>query len=197
MKLNSDIVSKSLFKRLQNNDHKAFLKIYEQFFNSIYNTILYLVRNPDLAEELTQEFFIKLWERRKQITIHTSPVVYIQKMCRNHVYDYFKKMKQEQLAAYEDVDENVLIHNGLEETINYNELSARINKLVDDLPVAQKEIYLLSKVQGLKNDEIANRLNLSKRTVEHQLYRALVKLKKSVSPYAYEVALFLAILFIL
>jgi len=185
MKKESQDSVKLLFEGLRHHDQKAFEKIYSHYFGNVYNTILFLVRRHSLAEELTQQVFIKIWDKRESIRIYTSPDSYIKRLCKNLVYDYFKKLKSEKLSCLEENLDHHFIHNDLEEMIDHNELEVQILNVISKLPPSQREIFNLSRFQGLKNDEIADQMNLSKRTVEHQLYRALQKIKKSIGEYAH------------
>jgi RNA polymerase sigma-70 factor (ECF subfamily) len=173
------------FLRLKNDDRKAFDSIYKRFIPVVYITILKLIHNQDLAEELTQQVFIRLWEKRAQLPDLLVPEAYLKTITRNLVYDHFKKVKRQQLLSIEEHQENKSFrHNELEEMLLYHDLKDQLDHLVDLLPESQRLIYKLSRIEGLKTEEIAKTLKISPRTVEHQIYRAMAKIKKSLHVYA-------------
>ena len=135
----------------------------------------YLKNNAD-AEELLQDVFLKLWEVRASLDISKNIKSLLFKICINLIYDFIRRKNIEK--AYLDYSGNNQSYsdNTWNEVI-YNDMLSNLNQLVAGMPEQRQRIFRLSKEEGLSNDEIAERLNLSRRTIENQLYRAVSFLK--------------------
>ncbi|MFA8436306.1 MAG: RNA polymerase sigma-70 factor [Marinifilaceae bacterium] len=134
----------------------------------------------DVSRELVQEFFIYLFEKREQLQIEQSVKSYLYQAVRNRCLNYLKKQKTEMQQkedyrneAYED---RVDFHDEIECV----EFEQQIHSLIESLPDACKNIFKMSRFEGIKNDEIAQQLNISKRTVETQISKALKILRTEV-----------------
>lgn len=146
-----------------------------------------MVRQED-AEEIVQETFIKLWETRDKIKVELNFNTYITTIAKNLIYDMFRKklveqryyqkfqsLIQEQLAV-----ENELFRKNLQEV-----MFDSINKLSEQ----QREVMML-KCKGFNNDEIAELLGISKRTVEAHLNKAYKKLRQDLGEVRYYLLFF-------
>jgi RNA polymerase sigma-70 factor (family 1) len=158
---------------------QAFDEIYHRFVPKLHGFLLKLYKDQMLAEEVTQEVFIKIWENRQGIKTGYTFDGYIYKIARNKIYDLLhqQKRKQQVYGRLKVVESS----NELEDAIFYEDLNQQVNAVINELPSSQKEIFILSRHEFLSNDQIAQKLQLSRRTVETQLYRALQKIKKQLS----------------
>jgi len=138
------------------------------------------VNDVDIAKDITQDVFIKLYEKRQILQIHTSLKSYLYTSVRNRCLDHIKLHKIRELhktQIYNSISENVE-----EESteVMQSELQAKINVAIASLPDRNREIFRLNRIDGLTNQEIADELNLSKRTVETHISNALKKIKEMV-----------------
>lgn len=159
-------------------EKKAFQKLFNMYAPKIYSFSLSYLKNKLDAEELVQDVFLKVWEKRESLDISQDLKAYLFKVAINAIYDFIRHKNVETAyqnfaAANTDRKSNSTWH-----TIVYNEIRKKYSQLVEQFPEQQKKIYRLSKEEGLSNDEIAHKLNLSKRTVENHLYRAVLILKQ-------------------
>jgi RNA polymerase sigma-70 factor (ECF subfamily) len=127
---------------------------------------------------LVQNVFLKLWEKRDSLDTSQNLKAFIFKIAINTIYDFVRRKNIEHV--FEDYarlnyqsSENSTWH-----SVIYAEMEQNLHHLVAQLPEQQQKIFQLSKTDGLTNDEIAKQLDISKRTVENHLYRALSFLKK-------------------
>ena len=159
------------------------LKIYEQFFKSNYAEIVRyavkFVREKGIAEEIAQEVFLYLWQKRSAINIDSSLKSYIFSATRNRAINYIR-LELPKLQAQVDITEfdQGYDHNFLEEKSQVVE--KLVQKSIGDLPEKCREIFILSRQEGLTYEEIAEELSLSKKTVENQMGIALKKLRASL-----------------
>ncbi|NJK96630.1 MAG: sigma-70 family RNA polymerase sigma factor [Bacteroidales bacterium] len=121
--------------------------------------------------------FVKTWETRAAIQDNLSLKSYLYKITVNHIYNYFKykKVRSGNLAEGPEEHDNTTLEN-----IYFNSLQESVNILIEKLPEQRKIIFRLSRHEGLPYEEIAARLQISVRTVENQVYKALKYLRKNL-----------------
>ncbi|MCE4563344.1 RNA polymerase sigma-70 factor [Maribellus sp. CM-23] len=173
-----EINDQELVLLIKRADKKAFQKLFEKYALRIYHFSFSYLKNENDAEELVQNVFLKIWDKREFIDTSQNIKAFIFKIAVNTIYDFIRHKNIEH--AFQDyarlnykTSDNFTWH-----SVIFEEMQGTLNNLVARLPDQQQTIFRLSKQEGLTNDEIAEKLNLSKRTVENHLYRALSFLKK-------------------
>lgn len=159
-------------------DAKAFHELYLQFATKILRTCKKMYLNHQDAEEIVQEVFLKVWEKREGLDSSLSFNAYLFTIMRSSI---FKRSRKQALdIAYQQYQLNygVQVSCNTEEEIEYQELKHFSEKAIASLPKGQQEVFKLKFSEHLTAEEIAGRLHLSKRTVENQLYKATKKLKQ-------------------
>ncbi len=156
---------------------KGDVKSYEDLFNNynkkVYYFALSYLKNKDQAEDVVQEVFMNIWRFRNQINEYSEFSKYLFKITYNETCKKFRKLASdkkhiEEVSLYRSIEDNTTKHN-----VEYNNLVEFTNRLIEKLPDRQKEIFLLSISEQFSADKIAEKLNISKKTVENQL--AIVK----------------------
>ncbi len=136
----------------------------------------------DTAKDITQETFVKLYEKRDELVIHTSLKSFLYTSVRNRCLDYIKlhKIRQQHkdTILYES---STYTEDEDTDQIRYTELQEKIHRIIKTLPTQNQKIFMLSRFGGKTNQEIADELNLSKRTVETHISNAIKKIKISVA----------------
>ncbi len=164
-------------------DIDAFTKVYEVFFKKVFYFVRRLSLSAEDAEEITQDVFIKLWEKRSSILIDKSLSSFLYRIAQNLMIDKYR-----QYAARESRLQKIIIRdnvkaldgNATEQLVNYYELSGIISRLIDDLPKSRRTIFKLNREKGLSYREIAEILKISQGTVEKQISKALHTLKTAL-----------------
>lgn len=169
---------KFLWDRIQKDDHLAFKKAFELYYKVICSYILQFTHDMDETEDVVQTTFIKLWEKRHKINVNTSLKSYLFKTAYRVFIDQSKKRKRE-VSTLEKIKYDILISHIEEHKEVSKQRSKKVRALVNDLPERCKEILLLSKEEGLKNREIAIKLNISIKTVESQIRIAFQKIRNN------------------
>ncbi len=167
-----------LAQRIKQSEKKAFQELFERYAPKLYHFSIKYLKNEADAEELVQDVFLKIWERRDMIDSSLNLEAYIFKIAVNTIYDLIRhKNVKNAFSEFirKDYTDSV---NSTWDSIIYGEVKTIIEKLTAQLPEQRRRVFQLSKIEGLTNDEIAKRLNISKRTVENQLYRAIAFLKQ-------------------
>jgi len=155
-------------------DSKAFSTLYYRYWNKLYKTAMYHFADTNMAEQIVHDIFVVLWKRREHLHIDKF-ANYIRATARYHVYKALKAKKNsliEYVDSYED-KENGKIYNTGEERLNYMDARNSLSKYIAPLPKRCREIFWLSRIENLSNDEIAEKFGISKRSVENQLTIAL------------------------
>lgn len=169
---------RQLVLKLKENDIKAFEEIYYRYNSKLNSFTKIYIKDNAQSEEVVQEVFIKVWEKRHLLDETLSFKSYLFQIVKNHIYNIFRKKIYE--IGLEEVSSNeCYAQNSVEEQMDLCDLKATTQDLIDKLPTVQRTIFTMSRLDELNNDEISQKLKLSKRTVEHHIYLALKSLKKS------------------
>ncbi|AXT18680.1 RNA polymerase sigma-70 factor [Flavobacteriaceae bacterium AU392] len=168
-----------LWKQIQNNDNQALKEVFDLYYKVLCSYIVQFTHDMPEAEDIVQNTFIKLWEKRNKITINTSLKSYLFRVSYNECMDNIKRKKRKDLLL-ENLKYKLLQSQLEQDQYIVNQKIKRIKTLVDTLPKRCKEILLLSKEKGLKNKEIAIKLNISIKTVESQIRIAFQKIRNGI-----------------
>ena len=174
-------LDKHLLIKLRDGDEKAFESLFGEYNEHIYNFILSIFHDDSASEDITQNVFLKIWERHEYIDIDLNFESYIFTIARNFAYKEMElrlvSQKLSDSIAEQLIDENLFT----EERIDSESLRKYIHDLVEELPDARRRIFQLSRYEHLSNKEIAIRLSISEKTVETQMTRALRFLRSRLS----------------
>jgi RNA polymerase sigma-70 factor (ECF subfamily) len=159
--------------------HSAFRKVFMEFFPKIKAFIFRIIKDESVAEELAQDIFLKIWEHRQSLTATQSLNAYIYRMAKNAAFNYLEhRLVTDRYAFYM---RNAEPDNcSVEDDLYAREMEAVIQNTVERFPPQRKLVFTMSRFQGLKNDEIAAQLNLSKKTIENHLTLALNEIRKVI-----------------
>lgn len=165
--------------RLKQGDVHAFEVIFWEYNPRVYHFVYSLLCDKLLAEDLTQTVFLKIWERREMIDPAQPFEAYLFTIARHLAYKESERML---VASLSDLAEAASFTDevALEDKLEADSLREYIQQLIDRLPVARREIFRLSREEHLSHKEIAERLHISEKTVETQLYRALRFLREEL-----------------
>lgn len=147
----------------------------------VYRFIVQFVKDPALAEDLTQDIMLKVWCRYDQISALTDVDNYVLKMAKHHVLDHFKK-----LAREKNYQESVWHHlqvdtNTIENKLVDKDINAHLTTVIQSLPLRQQEVYKLSRQEGLSLYEIASILGITARTARNHLDRAIKTIRDKMN----------------
>jgi len=158
---------------------------FEMLFNTHYEALtsyaFTLLNNNDDAEDIVQHVFINLWENRMKVEIHTSARAMLYKAVYNHCLNRIKHLKIQKAHVEHTlyVKNDAVIH----QSIDQKELIQRLNLALELLPEQCRKIFEMSRFEHLKYQEIANQLQLSIKTIENQMGKALKILRAELKDY--------------
>lgn len=180
-----------LLSALRQDNKEAFSLLFQKYYTDLVLFCGNFVRDKSSCKDIVQSIFLKLWNDRKNIRIETSLKSYLLRAVRNSCFDEFRHL--EIVRQYEsDPDHSVLDSYDTENYILYSDLSAHLQQALDQLPAAYREAFEMNRFEGLKYREIAVRLNVSERTVEVRVGKALEMLRKLLKDF-YQIALIIGI----
>lgn len=158
-----------------------FLEIYRAFYGKVFTFVLSLVRSKANAQDITQNIFMKLWKNRKNLEHIKSMDDYLFILSKNACMDYFRKASRKKEISTDVFDEFLIsrIVSSPEKRIDAISDIEELRHVIDSLPSKRRDIFIMSRFDGLSNDEIASILGVSKKTVENQISLATKKIKIS------------------
>ncbi|WP_337941694.1 RNA polymerase sigma-70 factor [Parabacteroides sp.] len=167
----------SYIKELVLGSHDAFKKLFMNYFPKVKYFVCHLIKSESIAEELAQDVFMKIWERREDLETIESFNSYVYRMAKNIALNYLRRkyLEDSYLEEYEGETESTI-----EGDLYVREMELLEQLTVSRMPPKRKAIYEMSRKDGLTNDEIATRMGISKKTVENHLNLALKEIRKTL-----------------
>jgi len=176
-----DVQNKNLeLEALRTSDETAFDALFRRWYAPLCHFATPLTDgDPDTAEDVVQQAFIKLWEQRERLEIRYSVKAYLYKSVQNACLNRIRDRKTAEKYKQHHAREMEHQHDHLPDA----ELSVRIQKAISELPTQCRRIFELSRFEDLKYREIAEQLDISPKTVENQMGRALALLRVRLAEY--------------
>jgi len=169
MELNEERIISLLGER----DEKIFEQVFKTHFKNLHAYAYTIVRDEMLAEELVQNIFYKLWERPEKLSISGSIAAYLYRAVYNESLNHLKHMKVRSKYQSHAMHEMKSQSDSASKKIVLKELEAKLQRALHELPEQCRTIFQLSRFEELKYREIAERLDISPKTVENQMGKAL------------------------
>jgi len=170
-----------LIMLIQKDDRVAFYHIYERYSKRLYGFVLRYIKQKEDAEEIVQEVFVKIWESRNKIDAYSSFESFLFTIAYNTTISLLRKRSNEKkyLEYLKSLQQSANSPDLIDE-IQFNELNDRVQSLLNELTPRQKEIFKLSREEGLTHDEIARKLDISVNTVKKHMSNTLALLKSQI-----------------
>lgn len=170
-----------IWQQIRERNMPVFESYYKEHFKAFFLVAHKYVKSIPVAQEIVNDVFLKIWEDAGSITIDTSLKAYIYKAVINRSINAFNKQQKEKENQLELARLPVAFYE--EKQIEANELKAQLYKAIDNLPDQCKKVFQLSRFEGLRQQEIADRLGISIKTVKNHITHALKVLARHASKY--------------
>ncbi|MBC8346192.1 MAG: RNA polymerase sigma-70 factor [Candidatus Marinimicrobia bacterium] len=171
-----------LLEKIKTGDKKAFRKIFQLYHQPLFRFTVSRVHDPDIASDIVQDSFVRVWKNRKYIQSKKSFFSYIATIASNLTKDHFRHQAVRQKHESQIESELYTAAENIENREEKEEIQKNILEAIHShLPEKCRNIFILSRIEGLSSKEIADVMNLSVRTVENQLYRGLKILRNKLS----------------
>jgi RNA polymerase sigma-70 factor, ECF subfamily len=169
-----------LMREIREDNMFAFDALYRRYSKKLYKFAKSVLKSVEESENILQDVFLNLWENRHNVEKDSSVKYYIFTIAYNSAISIIRKKTRETrfidyLKSLQELNQDPP---NLE--VEYNELTKKVNKIIDHLPQRQKEVYILHKLENLKYQEIAERLNISVNTIETHMSRALKTIQEKL-----------------
>lgn len=171
-----------LMAGIAGNDRQAFRKLYDRYQEEMYRVAVRKVHSEEVAEEIVQDVFVDLWEKRHRLAI-TEVRYYLFRSVKNGVLDHVRAQIVRQNYAREQASMAEPNANHTDDVLALYELMAAIYAGMDNLSEKTREIFRFNRLEALSPDEIASILNLPKRTVEYHITIGLRAMRVSLKDY--------------
>lgn len=178
------IDEKQLIEKLKAGDEKAFKVIFEIYFNVLFSYAYNFLERPFLAEDIVEDVFFRLWERRELLEIKGSLTSYLFTSVKNACLDHTKSIHvrqdyEERVRKKIKLEENVSLSSSTQAgPLENRELKHTIKNAIEALPAEYKKVFKMSRYYKMTNKEIAVKMGLSSHTVGKYLKQAIDRLRK-------------------
>lgn len=165
-----------IFQQIANGDHNAFTRLVDQYWNNLYGQAMAYLKDSHKAQDVVQEVFLTIWKNRRSLSDIERPEHYLYRMARNRILSEFRKklvipipdnIEQLQTASDSPADEQLAA----------KQLQELVQTVVDQMPPQRRTVFELSRQEGLKYEEIAARLGISRETVKGHMVKALAQMR--------------------
>ena len=170
-----------LLDRLRQGDEKAFDQIFETYYGYLFKIAFSILPEQDAAKDCVQEVFVRIWQKSATLEVRTTLKGYLQQSIVHECLAYLRKKKNaglpEPAATLPDRSHSVIEH------LEMESLSTLVNAAIEKLPEQCRLIFRMSRMDEMSYREIAELLDLSPKTVENQIGRALKQLRTDLAPW--------------
>ena len=176
------VSDRDLFHLIQTDNQRAFKELMNRYWRPMYLMAESVLSDSPTSEDIVQDVFINIWNKRSSIDITHSIKVYLFACTRYQIYRQIQQKK----APHVDIDQfSQLVPDPYDpqQALEYRDLLDRLESLIDQLPPRCREVYRLKREDNLSQKEIAEALQISRKSVENQLTIALKKLRAGLSRY--------------
>ena len=180
---------KYLISGIRAGDYQAFENLFNSYYKYLVKVARFYVNSDEVAEDLVQDLFVKIWEQPSILDINTSMKGYLYRSIYNSCINYILR-KQHRFEKIDSSTEKKLLElfaanpEDLPETgIKVSELNSAIRLALGQLPTECRKIFLMSREEDLSHKVIALNLNISENTVKVQIHRALSRLREALAEY--------------
>lgn len=168
-----------LISELKKGNEQAYKYLYSNKYKDIVHYINGLTRDYDQAEDIVQDIIVKLWKNRNEIEITTSVKSYLYKASYYSFINEYKKDKRKESLS-EKIQKTAILELIESDEEHTQQKLKYIAQIIEQLPPKRKEIFIMSKTEGLTYEEIASHLEISVKTIETQMSKALYEIRSQI-----------------
>ncbi len=173
-------MEKEIWENIQNGDHVSFKKLFDSYYQILLIESLHYLNSIEAAEDVTQQLFVKVWEKRKKIFFQGSILSYLKVSIKNACLNTIEKQNVHNRYQRYELDFRPIPNS---QNLSDPFLADRIANAIESLPDKCKIVFKKNRFEGLKYKEIADEMNISIKTVENQMGKALSQLRKALKDY--------------
>ncbi len=167
-----------LVLRLQKADKEAFIALYDRYHVLIYQWTIKLVKVPQLAEDLVQDVFLKIWQIRERVDPKQSFPAFLYRISRNMAFNMLKKIASEEKLQAQVMAELSSNCESAENKILWHQYEELLHNAVEQLPKQRQKVFRLCRTEGKSYEEVAQELGISRNTVKEHMVFAVKNIKE-------------------
>lgn len=176
-----DLKDHELLAAIASSDEKALQQFFNRYYKTLVGTAFNILKDEEQAKDIVQDLFFWLWKNRESLSIKSSVLAYFKRATINRCLNLLKK--NQKFSDQEDWQEPIQASPNPQELMEAQELEAFVAQVLLQLPERCRLIFTLKRLEGLSIKEIAEKLEISPKTVENQITKALKHLSSSLKPY--------------
>ena len=174
---------KLLVTALQQDDQSAMKTIFQNYHAGLCRVSFKITGDSDTAKDVVQDVFLKLWQNRKSLNIQVSLEFYLKRAVVNTTLNVLERTKRKSSLETIDIDSVTIPLNVVEQTQNAQELSKKIDEVIQALPPRTKAVFTLIRFDEMSYREAAESLQISVKAVEKEMMKALNSLRQALKDY--------------
>jgi RNA polymerase sigma-70 factor, ECF subfamily len=178
-----DLLEKQVLETLQLGNESAFEMIFKTYYQPLCRYAYSFLQDKEEAEEVVQASFITVWEKRNSLAIETSLKSYLYRMVRNSCLNVIKHEKVKQQHVAHELAVSEVAYESVSQKVQAAELEMKITEAMKTLPEQCRLVFQLSRFEELKYQEIADQLQISVKTVENHMGKALKLMREQLKDY--------------
>ena len=175
------ITDQELWQRVANDDQRSFRTLFDRYYRYLLVTVVNVTGDQALAKDAAQEVFLQLWKKRSDLQIQSEFKAYLRRAVLNRAFNTLKSRGR--FTDEDQIPEQPSTVSSAQQNLEKEDLQTVINKAIDALPDRCRMVFTLCRLEGMSHKEIATQMNISTKTVEHQMTKALKLLRKAVAPH--------------
>ena len=173
-------------RRLKASDRTAYAELFEEMYEPLFRYVRSITKSPDAARDVTQDVFIRLWEVRDSLTPEQSLEAYLYRIARNRAYNHERNQRtrtEKEETVRDRTSAQPAPPTRPDTQTDAQQLEDRLWRWIGELTERQREALVLSRFDGLSHDEVADVMDISPRTVNNHIVRALKHLRGRLNDY--------------
>lgn len=171
-----------LIERMKTGDRESFNTLFRRYYAPLVRFCFRFVADEDVSAEIVQDLFVKLWTGREKLKISSSLDSYLTSAVRNAAYTYINTQRSHN-EAHQMLYTGESDETDPSDQLQSNNLEESYRKVLASMPEKRREVFLASRYDGLKYAEIAEKLNISQKTVEAHMMAAIKQLREGLKEY--------------
>ncbi len=165
-----------LLKQLQQGSRKSFSLLFRKYYKDLVMFAGSYLSDQDESEDIVQNVFVTVWEKREELNYRTSFKSFLLTSVRNSCLDELRHRKVKDKHQQSFDLKNYNLNDSTDEYVMYSELKGQLDKALSKIPERERDVFEMSRLEGLKYKEIAKKLNISERTVEDRIAKTIKSL---------------------
>ncbi len=176
-----NIRDKILIDKVKLGDRSAFRKLFDLYYQFLLSTAINLLKDINLAKDVVQEVFFEIWKKRESLNVHSTVAGYLKRAIINRSLNQIKSRKK--VNPDHDFHDLESTQPSVTEELESKHLNKVLQDALNELPERCRLVFIMRRFEDLSHKEIAEKLDISTKTVENQMTKALKVLKTAIQPY--------------